>query len=97
MGFCGLCADGERDVARVFPFCGLARVSLHSAPRRARCQSAGDPTGDPGGHSTVVPPPNAMTIAAIVLLCCVPWTIRTTTNARIVPLRSVFGLHFGWG
>jgi Dolichyl-phosphate-mannose-protein mannosyltransferase len=41
---------------------------------------------------------NAMTIAAIALLCCIPWTIRNYRQMHaFVPLRSVFGLQLWLG
>ncbi len=48
--------------------------------------------------ATSVPAANAMTIAAIALFCCIPWTIRNYRELHaFVPLRSVFGLQLWLG
>jgi hypothetical protein len=45
-----------------------------------------------------IPGINAVAIAAIALLCCVPWTIRNYREFHtFVPLRSVFGLQLWLG
>jgi hypothetical protein len=63
-------------------------IARHGAVRSAQ----------PGSIPTRIPAANAMIIAAVALLCCIPWTIRNYRQMRaFVPLRSVFGLQLWLG
>ena len=51
-----------------------------------------------GSIPTRIPAANAVIIAVVAMLCCVPWTIRNYRQMHaFVPLRSVFGLQLWLG